>query len=145
MTSRAKGGRGELRVPECRSPQRTAECVKASLAATWELCELSFGGRAATPTGPLARPGGADTAPASSSAGLGVGRPGAGLADALPEAPPRLDRLADAAVPEARQRSSRGGVNSKYYKKNDESATLSGRLPTNPPQWRRRRPLCRAI
>ena len=50
MTLRAKGGRGELRFPECRSQQRTAECVKASLAATWELCELSFWGRAAIPT-----------------------------------------------------------------------------------------------
>ena len=50
MSSRAKGGRGELRFPECRSQQRTAECVKASLAATWELCELSFWGRAAIPT-----------------------------------------------------------------------------------------------
>ena len=50
MTLRAKGGRGELRFPECRSQQRTAECVKASLAATWELCELSFSGRVAIPT-----------------------------------------------------------------------------------------------
>ena len=47
---KSKGQKGELRFPECRSQQRTAECVKASLAATWELCELSFWGRAAIPT-----------------------------------------------------------------------------------------------
>ena len=37
------------------------------------------------------------------------------------------------------------GASSDSYSRRDEPATLSGRRPTNPPQWRRRRPLCRAI